>query len=346
MGNPLLRIQLLRKLWVHLTPLEMFGLTSPDRVQRSGQGLGDVRRRELANLLNIERQLHELRRGHAALDTAGRIVKTAEIRDIKEVKFSSIIEGTDEQEVRNEVLPDLIKLLDVAAEINRFEALERLLRLQKLYLLTERIILGLDIDDVDKGAIDRRWFNRWKLNACEISNGALQQLWARILVRELSNPGSTSLKALEYLAFFTLEDAENLNRLASWACGDFVYRSALQALPDHFDSELFERLEEQGIVRGVLGKVLSRSLVSEIDDGFRCRLIIADRCITITSTQPRNELHVPAYMITHVGRELLSLVAPPVDQAYLELVVQDLQARGMSLQVTEMSQDRFSQQTG
>ena len=346
MGNPLLRIQLLRKLWVHMTPLEMFGLTSPDRVQRSGQTLGDVRRRELANLLTVERQLHELRRGHAALDNAGRIVKSAEIRDIKEVKFSSIIEGTEEMEVRNEVLPDLIKLLDVAAEINRFDALERLLRLQKLYLLTERIILSLDIDDIDTGAIDRRWFNRWKLNACEISNGALQQLWARILVRELSNPGGTSLKALEYLAFFTLEDAENLNRLASWACGDFVYRSALQALPDHFDSELFERLEEQGIVRGVLGKVLSKTLLSEIDGGFRYRMLIADRCLTISSPQPRNELHIPAYMITHVGRELLSLVAPPVDHAYLELVVQDLHARGMTIQVAEMSQDRSALQTG
>ena len=346
MSNPLLRIQLLRKLWVHLTPMEMFGLTPPDRVQRSGQALGDVRRRELSNLLAIERQLHELRRGHAALDTAGRIVKTAEIRDIKEVKLSSIIEGVDDMEVTHEVLPDLFKLLEVAVEINRFDALERLLRLQKLYLLTERIILSLDVDDIDKGAIDRRWFNRWKLNACEISNGALQQLWARILVRELSNPGNTSIKALEYLSFFTLEDAENLNRLASWACGDFVYRSALQALPDHFDSELFERLEEQGIVRGVFGKVLSKALHSESDDGFRYRMAVANRCITITSTQPRNELHVPAYMITHVGRELLSLVAPPVDQAYLELVVQDLHARGMSLQVNEIQQDRTVLQTG
>lgn len=346
MGNPLLRIQLLRKLWVHLTPLEMFGLTSPDRIQRSGQALGDVRRRELSNLLNVERQLHELRRGHASLDSTGRIVKTAEIRDIKEVKFSSIIEGTDEMEVRNEVLPDLIKLLDVAMEIERFDALERLLRLQKLYLLTERIILGLDIEDIDTTAIDRRWFNRWKLNACEITNGALQQLWARILVRELSNPGSTSIKALEYLAFFTLEDAENLNRLASWACGDFVYRSALQALPDHVDPALFERLEEQGIVRGVLGKVLSKTLHSESRDGFRFQMVLADRRITIASPQPRDELHVPAYIITHVGRELLSLVAPPVDQAYLELVVQDLHARGMSIQVAEVPQDRSILQTG
>lgn len=346
MTNPALRIQMLRKLWVHLTPREMYGLTPPDQVQRSGQSLGEVRRRELANLLGIERQLHELRRGHASLDQTGKIIKSAEIRDIREVKFSSIIEAAQEQEVRSEVLPDLLKMLDNAEEIARYDALERLLRLQKLYLLTERIILSLEIEDIDTGAVDRRWFNRWKLNACEISNGALQQLWARILVRELRTPGSTSLKALEYLSFFTLEDAENLNRLASWACGDFVYRSALHALPDHFDTRTLERQEEQGIVRGVFGKVLAKTLPSERSDLFQCRLLVADRCLTVTSAQSRTELHVPAYMITTVGRELLSLVAPPADQDYLELVMQDLHARGMQVRMTEISRDASSLRTG
>lgn len=222
MGNPSQRIQLLRKLWVHLTPLETRGLTPPDRIQRSGQGLGEVRRRELANLLTMERQLHDLRRGHASLDSAGRIVKTAEIRDIRGVKFSSIIESNETPEAATDALPDLAKLLEAAVEIERFDALERLLRRQKLYLLAERLILGMEIGEVDNTPIDRRWFNRWKLDACEISNGALQQLWARILVQELANATSTSLKALDYLASFSLQDADNLNRLASWTCGDFL----------------------------------------------------------------------------------------------------------------------------
>lgn len=338
---------MLRKLWVHLTPSEMFGLTPPDRVQRSGQPLGDVRRRELSNLLNIERQLHELRRGHASLDPSGRVIsKAADVRDIRDVKFSTIIESAQEQVVRNEVLPDLPKMLDNAVDVSRYDALERLLRLQKLYLLTERIILSLTLEDVDTGAIDRRWFNRWKLNACEITNGALQQLWARILVRELRMPGMTSLKALEYLSFFTLEDAENLNRLASWSCGDFIYRSALHALPNHFETQMLERLEEQGIVRGVFGKVLSKTLQSQTEDRFQCRLPVADRLLLISTAAARTELHVPAYMITTVGRELLSLVAPPADQDYLELVMQDLHARGMQVRLAELSRPGSGQQTG
>lgn len=339
MGNPVLRIQLLRKLWVHLSAKEMYGLTPPDQIQRSGRALGDVRRQELTHLLNIEKHLHELRRGYAVLDDAGKIHKTGTEDRIHDVAFSTIIEVTGQREETVESLPDMGQMIANAHELARYDALERILRLQKLYLLTERIILGLDISEIDKGALDRRWFNRWKVNACEISNGALQQLWARILVRELRNPGSCSLRALEYLSGFGLEDAENLNKLASWTMADFVYRSALQALPDHYDSELFERLEEQGIIRGVFGKVLSKALRTDMDGGFRCVLTIADKKLTITSTQARTELHVPAYMLTSVGRELLTLVAPQVDDAYLQFVTQDLHARGMSVDVKDNEAD-------
>lgn len=339
MGNPVLRIQLLRKLWVHLSAKETFGLTPPDHIQRSGRQLGEVRRKELMHLLQVEKNLHELRRGYVSLNEEGKLVKTAMNESINDVAFSSIIEKQEAPQEQESLLPEIGQMLKNAVELSEYDALERLLRLQKLYLLTERIILGLDINEIDKGALDRRWFNRWKVNACEISNGAMQQLWARILVRELRNPGSSSIRALEYLSGFSLEDAENLNRLASWALVDFVYRSALQALPDHYDSELFERLEEQGIVRGVFGKVLSKALHTDTDAGFRCVLTIADKKLTVTSTQARTELHVPAYMLTSVGRELLTLVAPSVDKDYLDLVIQDLHARGMSVAVDQNDSD-------
>lgn len=339
MSNPVLRIQLLRKLWVHLSAKEMHGLTPPDQVHKSGRALGDVRRRELTHLLNTEKQLHELRRGYTRLDSEGRLHKNSDYEAIHNVAISSIIEHDEPVRDMDAPLPEIGEMIDNAIDLSRFDALERSLRLQKLYLLTERIILGLDITEIDKGPLDRRWFHRWKVNACEISNGALQQLWARILVRELRNPGSCSLRALEFLSASGLEDAENLNRLASWALGDFVYRTAIQALPDHYDSELFERLEEQGILRGVYGKVLSKVLRTDMDTGFRCVLLIADRKLSITSNQSRTELHVPAYMLTSVGRELLTLVAPPVDEEYLEFVVQDLQARGMSVNVSRNDAD-------
>ena len=51
------------------------------------------------------------------------------------------------------------------------EALGRLLRLQKVYLLTERIILGMNPGELDKGTLGPRWFSRWRINVSERFNG-------------------------------------------------------------------------------------------------------------------------------------------------------------------------------
>ena len=75
-------------------------------------------------------------------------------------------------------------------------------------------------------------------------------------------------------------------------------------------------------------------------------MALADRRLIVSSPQPRTELHVPAYIITRVGRELLSLVAPPADADYLELVRQDLQARGMTVRVAELPRDTPSLEVG
>lgn len=329
------RIQLLKKLWVHLAPREVYGISSLDKVQRAGHNLGEVRRKELSHILNLERQLHELRRGYATLDATGKIMRSAEIRDIREVKFAAILEMSEGKSTQQEALPDIAKMLDNAAESHRYDALERLLRLQKLYLLTERIILGLHLTEIDKGPLDRRWFNRWKLNAGESSNGALQQLWARILVKELIKTGATSLRTLEQLACFSLEDADALGKLGAWSCGDFIYRSALQALPREFDMDMFERLEEQSIIRGVHGKVLSKTILSQDETRFRCELKVADQILMIESSQGRSELHVPAYTITRVGRELVGLVDVSADMGYVEAIVQDMHSRGMSVRLAD-----------
>lgn len=335
MSQSLARIQLLKKLWVHLSPNEVFGISSLDKIQRAGNNLGEVRRNELSHLLNLERQLHELKRGYATLDSSGKLIRSAEIRDIHEVKFSSILESNHAKDVQQQALPDIARMLENAAQVSRYDALERLLRLQKLYLLTERIILGMSVEDINKGALDRRWFNRWKLNAGESSNGALQQLWARVLVRELENPGSTSLRAMELLACFSLEDAEALSKLGAWTCGDFIYRSALQAMPRELDMDLFERLEEGGIIRGVQGKVLSKTLYSQTETRFRHELVIADKLLIVESNIPRPELHIPAYLLTRVGQQLINLISATADMGYMEAVVQDLHLRGMSVSIPD-----------
>ncbi|ELP5730460.1 TIGR03899 family protein [Vibrio vulnificus] len=76
----------------------------------------------------------------------------------------------------------------------------------------------LSCKDETAGDPDQDWLYRFFDMAQEIHNAAMQKLWAQVLKREVTNPGSTSMKALKVLQDMTPKEAHTLQRAASLAC--------------------------------------------------------------------------------------------------------------------------------
>ncbi|KAB0302632.1 TIGR03899 family protein [Vibrio fortis] len=72
--------------------------------------------------------------------------------------------------------------------------------------------------DEAAGDPDQDWLYRFFDMAQEIHNSSMQRLWAQVLKREVTNPGSTSMKALQILQDMTPKEALTLQRAASLAC--------------------------------------------------------------------------------------------------------------------------------
>lgn len=72
--------------------------------------------------------------------------------------------------------------------------------------------------DETAGDPDQDWLYRFFDMAQEVHNSAMQRLWAQVLKREVTNPGSTSMKALKVLQDMTPKEAHILQRAASLAC--------------------------------------------------------------------------------------------------------------------------------
>ncbi|CAH0524525.1 hypothetical protein VHP8226_00362 [Vibrio hippocampi] len=82
-------------------------------------------------------------------------------------------------------------------------------------------IIKATLDTCNKevaGEPDFDWLTRYFEMAQEIHNSSMQKLWAQVLKREVTNPGSTSLKALKTLKDMTPKEAQTLQRAASLAC--------------------------------------------------------------------------------------------------------------------------------
>ena len=72
--------------------------------------------------------------------------------------------------------------------------------------------------DETAGDPDQDWLHRFFDMAQDIHNSSMQRLWAQVLKREVTNPGSTSLKALQVLQDMTPKEAQILQRASSLAC--------------------------------------------------------------------------------------------------------------------------------
>ncbi|BCL68413.1 TIGR03899 family protein [Vibrio nigripulchritudo] len=68
------------------------------------------------------------------------------------------------------------------------------------------------------GEPDADWLHRFFDMAQDIHNSSMQKLWSQVLKREITNPGSTSMKALQVLKDMSPREAQNLQRAASLAC--------------------------------------------------------------------------------------------------------------------------------
>ncbi|MDF2153195.1 TIGR03899 family protein [Vibrio sp. CAU 1672] len=72
--------------------------------------------------------------------------------------------------------------------------------------------------DETAGEPDQDWLHRFFDMAQDIHNPSMQKLWAQVLKREVTNPGSTSVKSLKILRDMTPKEAQILQRAATLAC--------------------------------------------------------------------------------------------------------------------------------
>ncbi|CAM2960549.1 TIGR03899 family protein [Vibrio mytili] len=72
--------------------------------------------------------------------------------------------------------------------------------------------------DETAGEPDQDWLYRFFDMAQDIHNSSMQKLWAQVMKREVTNPGSTSMKALKILKDMSPKEAQTLQKAASLAC--------------------------------------------------------------------------------------------------------------------------------
>lgn len=99
------------------------------------------------------------------------------------------------------------------------ERINHLRKQQNLESIIEKAV-GLSANDKVSDKAEQDWFNSYLMLAADISNKTMQELWANILAKEISLPGSFSLKTLEVFNSLSVQDAKLLARVSSLVVKD------------------------------------------------------------------------------------------------------------------------------
>lgn len=190
------------------------------------------------------------------------------------------------------------------------------------------------------------WIFKWRSGAEEVSDADMRHLWARLLLGELDEPGSFSLRTLALASTLSSEDARLIGRVAPLAINGEIVLADEGALSRHgIDFASLLLLEELGILQGANGAIASVLTVRPGRSGIKLRIGLHFLlCYPPRGTTAQSGR---AYRLTTLGKELLKL-SDPVDmpEDYIARMIEPMRHQGWSFKkVVESRTDNIVSET-
>jgi len=226
-----------------------------------------------------------------------------------------------------------------ASEIEFSESVRKEVNVSKAVMVAEDI-LAQDSQEPSDSSIDDDWLFNWRENAGRVSSEELRNLWGKILAGELKQPGSYSVRTLEFLKSLSKSEAELISKVARFVIAERIYRNKEKLLEKqgiYFSQLLF--LQDIGILSGVEGTGLSTTYKSKSEDKFFQPLLANNKIILIEHKDSGKEALAEVYLLTKVGVEVLRLASFTVDKEYLESVARDYVNKGFEVKVGDWVQE-------
>lgn len=221
----------------------------------------------------------------------------------------------------------------------RAERRERMNKERQQANLETVMALALDFcpDHVSDLEVDPDWFQQFCDLVLNISNQTMQQLWAKILAGEISQPGSFSLKTLFLLQRMSFKEALALQKAASLTCrvrlqdSGHIYfgyvrkPSIWQLLTGRSRAVL--NLSQFGLTYPQILNLIDLNLLHQIE--IESGELIPEQSLHLQYHQHQltckakcSGVVLQYYKFTPVGAELLPLLNSHANPAYLQAIKQ------------------------
>lgn len=318
--------KLLLKMWESLADKGIGALLAPWQEKRMAESRIEIRRKEMLLLAQAEKEVDSIKSGSARLQLNS---------DIKLIQNSD--QATDDQG-RVEPTLDLSELAVSVANSDLSETIRKETNIAKSVMIAEDI-LSRDQQEPSDKPIEDDWLYSWRDYAGRVSADELQDMWGRVLAGEVKQPGSYSMRTLEFLKGLSKSEAELISKAAKFVVGDCIYRKKDQFLEKQgiaFSHLLF--LQDIGVLSGVEAVGLNTTYQSRDANKFFLPLVASNKIILLEHEEQAKTVKAEVYLLTQVGIEVLKLASFQVDEEYLESVAKDYVRKGYKVQIADWIQ--------
>lgn len=327
-GIRTLQQQLADKVWSTLFGGGDSALLSPWRLRDKKQDHQAIRAAELTAIQTMLDELDDLHAGRRMFNHHGEIVAAADAQLLASIRFNPLIELAEEDPLSVLRVPGTAEALrDVRLEADIL-ALRHSLNVRRTGLRADILAEAFSLETLSQRPVDADWLLRWKESAARAVATDFQDLWARVLVDEVRQPGTHSLRTLAFLATLSRTDMTIIRFMTGVDLGGFICPEAPDYLHPDIHPPMFLHMEAMGLLQPGLGTVV---LTTVGEQGFRAALRCQNKALYIEGIG--TELAIGAYRLTPLGREVSVIFNGLADMAYLFALGNALKKRGFRIEI-------------
>lgn len=323
-----LQQKLADKLWSTVFGGEETALLPPWQLRQEKQDHTAIRDAELAAIDAMLADLNALERGQKILNHKGELVDAPVDELAAIVKLNPLIERAGADPLDSLRVPSLAKALEGVRREADIRALRHSLNVRRIGLRADKMAEAKSVDALSERPVDPDWLLRWQENAGRAVAADFQDMWASVLVDEVRQPGTHSLRTLAFLATISKADLTIIRFVMRLNVQGFVCFEAEQYFQPDIHEPMLLQMVDMGLLEPDIGLVRIRSVA---DSSFRAVLRSHDKALYIEGDG--RELAVKAQKFTALGGRISTLFGGKPDTGYLFALGNALKKRQFRVEI-------------
>lgn len=324
-----LQQKLADKVWSTLFGGGESALLPPWRLRDKNRNHQSVRAAELAATQAMLDELDDLHAGRKVFNHHGEIVESLQDELMANLKLNPLIELPEEDPLSALRIPttaDALQKVRLEADIL---ALRHALNLRRIGVRADMQTEALELQSMSERPVDADWLLRWKEAASRAVATDFQEMWARVLVDEVRQPGSHSLRTLAFLGTLSRGEMTTLRFITGLDLGGFICREAAHYFHAEIHVPMFAQMQAMELMQSDESASITLKTVAKA--GFRAVLRCQSKALYIEGDG--DELILAASLFTALGREVMALFTGTPDTGYLFAIGNALKKRGYRIDI-------------